>query len=71
MKSLVLIKIKRTWLRFNAMDVKNMGITKDIVLISRRTITKEKEKNPIPPKKWRKLKRRSPRKEEVRDLYYD
>ena len=44
------------------MDVKTMGITKEILLSSRRTITKEVEKKPMSPKKWRKLKRRSPRK---------
>ena len=31
----------------------------------------KKEKKPISPKKWRKPKRRSSRKEEVRNLYYD
>ena len=29
------------------------------------------ERKLISPKRWRKLKRRSPRKEGVRDLYYD
>ena len=46
----LVLKKRRTWLRFNAMDVKNMGITREIVLSSRRTITKEEEKKPISPK---------------------
>jgi len=58
----VLIKRRRTSLRFNAMDVKNMGIIKEIVLSSKWKITKWVEKNPISLKKWRKLKRISPRK---------
>ena len=43
------------------MDVKKIGITKDMVLRSRRTLTNEEEKKPMSPRKWRKLKR-SPRK---------
>ena len=62
MESLVLRKRRRTWLRFNAMDVKNMGITREIVLRSRRTITKGEDKKPMSSKKWRKPKRRNPRK---------
>ena len=49
MEILVLRKRRRTWLRFNAMGVKNMGTTREIVLKSRRTITKEEEKKPTPP----------------------
>jgi len=49
-------KIKGTWLRFNAMSFKNMGTTKDLVLRSRRTVTKEEEKKSISSKKWRMLK---------------
>lgn len=60
MESLVLGKRKGTCLRFNATGVRNMGTTKEIVLRSRKT-TKEEEKKPISPKKYRKLKRRSPR----------
>ena len=59
---MVLRKRRITWLRFNAMDVKNMGIIREIVLSSKRTITKGEDKKPISQKKWRKLKRRSPRK---------
>ena len=59
--NLFLRKERRTWERFNAMDVKNMGITREIVL-SLRTIKKGEEKKPTSPKRWRKLKRRSPRK---------
>lgn len=43
--------------RSNAMDVMNMGITREIVLNSRRTTTKEEGKNPMSLKKWKKLKR--------------
>ena len=48
--------------RSNAMGVKTMGTRKEIVLRSRRTITKEEEKKPTSPRKSRKLKRRSLRK---------
>jgi len=44
------------------MGIKNMDTTKEIVLRSTRKITKEEEKKLISPKKWRKLKIRSPRK---------
>ena len=60
MESLILRKRKRTWLKSNAMGVKNMDTKKEIVLRSRRTMTKEEEKKLISPKKWRKRKRRSP-----------
>jgi len=43
------------------MGVKNMDTIGEIVLSSRRTITKEEEKKPTSPRKWRKLKRRNPR----------
>lgn len=61
METLVLKKRKRTWLKFNAIGVKNMNSTKDLVLRTRRTITKEEEKKPTLSRKWRKLKRRNPR----------
>ncbi len=54
-------KGRRISQRFNAMDVKNMGTTREIVQSSRRTTTKEEGKNPISLKKWKKLKRRNPR----------
>lgn len=44
------------------MDVKNVGTTREIVLSSRRTTTKEEGNETISLKKWRKLKRRNPRK---------
>lgn len=55
-------KRKKKMAKINAMDVKNMGITRKIVLSSRRTITIGEDRKPISPEKWRKLKRRSPRK---------
>ena len=59
--NLDLKKRRRTWLKCNAMGVRNMGTIGEIVLSSRRTITKEEDKKPTSPRKWRKLKRRNPR----------
>ena len=58
---MVLINERRIWKRFNAMDVNNMGIIREIVLSSIRTTTKEEGKKAISLKKWKKLKRRNPR----------
>lgn len=49
--TLVLKKYLRIWQRFNAMDVNNMGTTRDIGLILIRTTTKEEGKKPISLKK--------------------
>ena len=54
-------KRRRIWQRSNAIAVKNMGITREIVPNSRRITTKEEVKKPISLKKWKKLKRRNPR----------
>ena len=58
---LVLRKRRRTCLKDDAMGVKNMYTIGEIVLSSRRKITKEEEKKPTSPRKWRKPKRRNPR----------
>ena len=43
------------------MDVKNMGTTRDIFPNSRKKTSKEEERNPMSPKKWKKMKIRNPR----------
>lgn len=55
----------KTWLRFSAMDVKNMGTIEEIVLNLKRTIIREIRKKPILPKKWKNLRRRSLRRRKL------
>ena len=48
--------------RSNAMVVRNMGITREFVLNSRRKTRKGKKgMKPMSPKKWKKLRRRNKR----------
>ena len=56
LEGLVLRKrIRRICQKSNAMAVMNMGTTREIVLNSKRAITKEEGMKPISPKKWKKL----------------
>lgn len=57
--NLVLIKRRRICQKSNAMVIKNMGTTREIVQHSRNTIGKEMK--PISPKKWKNTRRRNQR----------
>jgi len=67
---LILRKARRIWPRFSAIDVRNMGTTREIVLSSRRTIPKEREEAHIIEEVEEAEKKKS-KKEEVKYLYYD